>query len=105
MERRDQVNLLITAAWIAAALVCWFQPRIARSRFTAGRPGRGPVSLDLRIASTATCAMLALGTVISIPIERGSLPLWLGQGLAAMGGVALIFTVIVLFRERRAGGR
>ena len=105
MDPRDEVNLIITAAWIAGALACWFQPQIARSRFNSGRPGRGPVSPDLRIASTATCVILALGTVIAIPIDRGSLPLWLAQGLAATGGVMLIFTLIILFRERRAGRR
>lgn len=105
MDPRDEVNLIITTAWIAGALVCWFQPQISRSRFNSGRPSRGPVSTELRVASTATCAILAVGTIIAIPIDHGAVPLWLGQGLAAMGGVALIFTLIILFRERRAGSR
>jgi len=105
VEPRDAVNLVITTAWLLAALACWFQPQIAASRLNAARPGRGPVSGDLRIASTATCVILALATVISIPVEHRSLPAWLGQGLALMGAIALVFTLIILFRERLARGR
>ena len=46
--------------------------------------------------------LLALATVVAIPIEHGALPFFLGQVLAIAGGIALLVTVVILFRERGA---
>ena len=105
MEFRDVVNLILTFAWVLAALACWYQPALARRRQASGRPSRGPVGPELRLVSAATCALLAVASFAAIPIERGILPVWVGQGLAAMGAVALLTTLVVLLRERLAGGR